>query len=97
MTKLAAVWLALALTGCARTQQAADWLPSDKARTAAANLGHIAATIDCGLVVPGAALSTGIARIVDAGRAAIDRAGKVHAVSAAICEALGGASGNSAK
>lgn len=90
MKKLAAMSLALALAGCAQTQQAADWLASDRAQKAAGNLRNIAAAIDCGLVVSGAALSQEIARLVDAGQAAIDRAGKVHAVSIAICEALGG-------
>ena len=93
MKKLTALALALALAGCAQTQQAADWLASDKAQKAAANLKTIAAAIDCGLVVSGAALSKEIAGIVEAGQAAIDRTGKVYAVSAAICEALGGTPG----
>ena len=65
----------------------------EKAQKAAANLKTIAAAIDCGLVVSSAALSKQIAQIVDAGEAAIDRTGKVHAVSAAVCEALDGAPG----
>lgn len=93
MIKVATVALALTLAACAQTREAADWLASDKAREAAANLKTIAAAIDCGLVVSGAALSTEVARIVDAGEAAIDGAGKVHAVSAAVCEALGGTPG----
>lgn len=92
MKKIAAMWLALALAGCAQTQQAADWLASDRAQKAAANFKALAAAIDCGFVVSGAALSKEIAAIVDAGRAAIDRTGKVYAVSAAVCDALGGGS-----
>lgn len=90
MVRIAAVALALALAACAQTQQAADWLASDKAQKAAENLKTIAAVIDCGLAVSGAALSKEIARIVNAGEAAIDRTGKVYAVSAAVCDALGG-------
>ncbi|MFT4097191.1 MAG: hypothetical protein QM651_08690 [Rhodoblastus sp.] len=82
--------LALALAGCVQAQQAADWLASDKAQKVAANLETAAAAFDCGIVVSGAALSLEIARMVDAGHAAIDRAGKVHAVSTAVCAALGG-------
>ena len=93
MIKIAAVAVALTLAACAQTQQAADWLASDKAQKAAANLKTIAAAIDCGLVVSSAALSKQIAQIVDAGEAAIDRTGKVHAVSAAVCEVLDGAPG----
>lgn len=89
MKKIAAMWFALALAGCAQTQQAADWLASDRAQKAAGNLRSLAAAIDCGLVVSGAALSKDIAAIVDAGQAAIDRTGKVHAVSVAVCDALG--------
>lgn len=90
MKTIAALAIALALAGCAQAQQAADWLASDKARKAAANLTAAAAAFDCGLVAPGAALSREIARLVEAGEAAVDRAGKVHAVSAAVCGALGG-------
>lgn len=90
MKKFAALSLALALAGCAQTQQAADWLASDRAQKAAGNLKTLAAAIDCGLVVSGAALSQEIARLVDAGQAVIDRTGKVRAVSIAICAALGG-------
>ena len=90
MKKIAAMWLALALAGCAQTQQAADWLASDRAQKAAANLKNLAAAIDCGLVVSGAALSKEIAAIVDAGQATIDRTGKLYAVSAAVCGALEG-------
>ena len=93
MMKFSALSLALSLAACAQAQQAADWLASDKAQKAAANLKTVAAAIDCGLVVSGAALSKDIARIVDAGEAAIDRTGKVYAVSAAVCDALGGAAG----
>ena len=70
MIKIAAVAVALTLAACAQTQQAADWLASDKAQKAAANLKTIAAAIDCGLVVSSAALSKQIAQIVDAGEAA---------------------------
>jgi len=94
MKKLAAMSLALALAGCAQTQQAADWLASDRAQKAAANLKALAVAIDCGLVVSGAAVSQEIARVVDAGRAAIDRTGKVYAVSLAVCEVLGGSAAN---
>ena len=87
----AALMLALALAGCAQTRQAADWLASDKAQKAAANLRAAAVALDCGLVVSGAALSRQIANLVDAGEAAVDKAGKVYAVSNAVCEALGGA------
>ena len=92
MKKLAAMSLALGLAGCVPTQQAADWLASDRAQKAAANLKTLAVAIDCGVVVSGAALSKDIAAIVEAGQAAIDRAGKVHAVSMAVCDALGGSS-----
>ncbi|HMN71808.1 MAG TPA: hypothetical protein PKA55_08055 [Rhodoblastus sp.] len=94
MKTLFAIALALALAGCARTQQAADWLASDKAQKAFANLRTAAAAIDCGLVVSGATLSREIAQLIDAGRATVDRAGKVRAVSAAVCAALGGAPGD---
>ncbi len=92
MKILAAFTLALALAGCAQMRTTVDWLASDKTQKAAANLKAAAAAIDCGLVVPGAALSEQIARLVETGEAAVDRTGKVRAVSAAICEALGGAS-----
>ena len=91
MRKIVAIALALALAGCAQGQQAAEWLASDRAQKAAANLKGLAAAIDCGLVVPGAALSQEIVRAVDAGQAAVDRAGRVYATSAALCAALGGA------
>ncbi len=91
MKKCLAIALALTLAGCAQSQQAVDWLASDKAQKAAANLKTAAAAIDCGLVVSGAALSQEIARLVEAGAAAVDRAGKVHAVSVAVCATLGGA------
>ena len=93
MIKIVLLACALALGGCAQTREAAEWLASDKAQKAAANLKGLAAAIDCGLVVPGAALSREIARAVDAGQAAVDRAGRVYAASAAVCAALGGASG----
>jgi len=92
MRKIVAIALALALAGCAQGQQAAEWLASDRAQKAAANLKTLAVAIDCGVVVSGAALSKDIAAIVEAGQAAIDRAGKVHAVSMAVCDALGGSS-----
>lgn len=87
-----ALAIALALAGCAQTQHAADWLASHRAQKAAANLKAAAAALDCGLIAPGAALSREIAGLVKAGEATVDRAGKAHAVSAAICEALGGTS-----
>lgn len=90
MTRIAVLAVALALAGCAQTREAAEWLASDKAQKAAANLKGLAAAIDCGLVVPGAALSQELARAVDARQAAIDKAGRVHAASAAVCAALGG-------
>lgn len=90
MKMIEALAIALALAGCAQTQRAADWLASDRAQKAAANLKTAAAALDCGLVAPGAALSREIARLVEAGEAAVDRAGKVDTVSAAVCEALGG-------
>lgn len=92
MKQFIAISVALALAGCAGMQQAGDWLASDRARKAAANLKTIVAALDCGLVVSGAAMSMEIARIVDAGKAAVDRTGKVYAVSAAACESLGGTS-----
>jgi len=39
---------ALAMSGCAQTQQVADWLASDRARAAAVNLGTAAAAILAG-------------------------------------------------
>jgi len=95
MKTFAALSLAIALAGCAQTRQAADWLASDRAQKAAANLKTVAAAIDCGLVVSGATLSQDIARIVEAGQAVVDRAGKVRAVSSAVCQALGGVSAGS--
>ena len=91
MARIAAIALMLTLAGCAQTREAAEWLASDKARTAAANLKAAAAAIDCGLVAPSAALSQEIARALEAGQATIDRAGRVRAASAALCDALGGA------
>ena len=93
MIKIAVFALALALAGCAQTRQAAEWLSSDKAQKAAANLKSLATAIDCGLVVSGAALSKDIARVVDAGQAAIDRVGKVYAMSSAVCEGAGRVAG----
>ena len=90
MTKIAAIALMLALPGCAQTRETAEWLASDKARTAVANFKAAAAAIDCGFTAPGAALSHEIARALEAGQAKIDRAGRVRAASAALCDALGG-------
>jgi hypothetical protein len=83
----------LALAGCASLQKAADWLADPRTAQAAANLRTLASAVDCGLVAPGAALARDIAEAVEAGQATVDRAGKVHAVSAAICAALENATG----
>jgi len=93
MKKCLAIALALTLAGCAQSQQAVDWLASDKAQKAAVNLKGLTVAIDCGLVVPGAALSQEIARAVDARQAAVDRAGRIYATSAELCAALGGPTG----
>lgn len=77
------------LSGCAQIERATDWLASDRTQKAAANLRTLAAAFDCGLVASGASLSQQIARIVEAGDAAIGTTGKVYAVSAAICASLG--------
>lgn len=82
---------ALALAGCNGVQKTTDWLADPKTALAAANLKSLAMAFDCGLVVSGAALGGQIAGIVEAGQGAIDAAGRVYAVSAALCEALGGA------
>ena len=79
------------LAGCTQVQNATDYLASPKTTQAANNLRTLATAFDCGLVVTGAALSQNIAEIVNAGDAAIGTTGKVYAVSAAICTALGGA------
>ena len=93
MLKIALLACAMALCGCGQTREAAEWLASDKAQKAAANLKGLAVAIDCGLVLPGAALSQEIARAVDARQAAVDRAGRVYATSAALCAALDGPPG----
>jgi hypothetical protein len=81
---------ALALAGCNSVQKATDYLASPKTAQAAQNLKNLAQAFDCGVVVTGAALSGQIAEIVDAGQATIGTTGKVYAVSAAVCTALGG-------
>lgn len=91
MKRVIAVSVALWIAGCAQAQQATDWLASERTRQAASNLKSLAMAFDCGLVVSGAALSRTVAQIVEAGDGAIGAAGKVYAVSAAICESLGGA------
>ncbi|MFV0279229.1 MAG: hypothetical protein ACK5JM_00545 [Rhodoblastus sp.] len=96
MKYLFAIAFALTFAGCAATRQAADWLASDKAQKAAINLKTLANAVDCGLVLPAAALSREIARAVEAGQASLDTTGKVHAVSAAICDSLGGVSAEGA-
>ena len=80
----------VALAGCTQVQKATDYLASPKTTQAAINLKSLAQVFDCGLVVSGAALSENIATIVNAGDAAIGATGRVYAVSAAICAALGG-------
>ena len=90
MKNLACAVLALSLAGCAQAQKATDYLAAPKTAAAAANLKNLAAAFDCGLVVSGAALSGEIAAIVGAGQAAIGTTGRVYAVSAAVCNALGG-------
>ena len=91
MKKYLALAGALALAGCNGVQKATDYLADPKTTTAAANLKNFATAFDCGLVVSGAALGQNIAEIVNAGHAAIGATGKVYAVSAAVCTALGGA------
>ena len=81
---------ALALAGCNGVQKATDYLADPKTTTAATNLKNFATAFDCGIVASGAALSRDIAEIVNAGQAAIGTTGKVYAVSAAVCTALGG-------
>ena len=82
---------ALMLAGCNGVQKTTDFLSDPKTTQAAANLKNFAMAFDCGIVVSGAALSRDIAEIVNAGQAAIGTTGKVYAVSAAMCAALGGA------
>ena len=84
---------ALALAGCNGLQKTTDWLADPKTAQAAANLRSLARAFDCGLVVSGAAASREIVEIVEAGQGVIGTAGRVYAVSAALCEALGGAPG----
>ena len=83
---------AITLAGCNGAEKTADFLASPKTTQAAANLKKLAMAFDCGIVVSGAALSREIAEIVDAGKAAIGTTGKVYAISAAVCAALGGMS-----
>jgi hypothetical protein len=90
MSRLAFLFVCAALAGCNGLQSATDYLASPKATQAARNLKTLAQAFDCGLVVAGAALSSEIAGIVDAGQAAIGTSGRVYAVSAAICVAMGG-------
>lgn len=78
----------LLAAGCAQVEATIDWLASDRTRQAASNLRTLAAAFDCGIVVSGAALSRSIAAAVEAGDAAVANAGKVYAVSAAICAEL---------
>lgn len=91
MRHFAIIPVCVALAGCNSVQKATDYLASPKTTQAAQNLKNLAQAFDCGLVVAGAALSSEIAEIVDAGEAAIGTSGKVYAVSAAVCVALGGA------
>ena len=84
-------FIAGTLGGFAQAQKATDYLAAPKTAQAVANLRSLAMAFDCGLVVAGAALSGEIAGIVDAGQAAVGTTGRIYAVSAAICTALGGA------
>ena len=80
----------LSLTGCAGLDNTINYLASPKVSLAVSNLKNVVMVFDCGLVVPASGLSQDIATLVDAGKAAISTTGKVYAVSAAICTALGG-------
>lgn len=87
---------ALALAGCSALQKASDWLADPKTAQAAINLRTLASAVDCGLVAPGAVLARAIAEAVEAGQATVDRVGKVHAASAAVCAALSVSSSDAA-
>ena len=80
-----ALALAISMSSCAATIKEL----SDPSFTQAVNNSkNLATAFVCGFVVPGAALSTDIANLVNAGKAAIDTTGKVSAVSSAVCSAL---------
>ena len=80
--------LAILLGGCTQFQNAVSFVASPQFTTAATNLKNVAMAFDCGVVVPLAQLSQGIAQIVNAGQSAIGTTGKVYAVSVAVCNTI---------
>lgn len=90
MKRLIIIATVVSLGGCAQIQSATDYLASPSASQAANNAAKFALAVDCGVVVPLAALGQQIASIVQAGDATVTTTGKVYAISQAVCQTITG-------